>query len=80
MEKIIIKKNGRPLGSKNNRNNYELLFINITNCQYESLIKFNTFDNLNLFLASKNIHIQRQTLQNICSGKVSNDFIKIIRI
>ena len=83
MENIEIfetKIKGRPKGSKNRRNNYELKFLNINSGEFDTLHKCNTFDEINTFLASKNIHIQIQTLQYICSGKVSNDFIKILRI
>jgi hypothetical protein len=76
----VTKKMGRPKGSKEKRKNYELQFKNITDGMFETVDKFSTIAELNLYLATKNIHIQKQTLQYICNDKVQNEFIKIIKI
>jgi hypothetical protein len=76
----VQKKMGRPKGSKEKRKNYELQFKNIKDGMFETVDKFSTIAELNLYLATKNIHIQKQTLQYICNDKVQNEFIKIIKI
>lgn len=80
MENTLTKNRGRPKGSKTKRNNYELQFININTGNYETVSRFNTFDDIINFLTSKNIHLQKQTIQSICHGKVNNNFIKILHI
>jgi hypothetical protein len=78
--KIIVKKLGRPIGSKEIRKNYKLLFKNINDGDFSTVDNFSTISELNLYLASKDIHIQKQTLQYICNGKIHNEFIKILKI
>jgi len=80
METVIIKKRGRPIGSKPKRANYELQFVDIKTGNYETVNKFNTFDDIINFLQSKNIHLQKQTIQSICNNKIVNDFIKVLHI
>jgi hypothetical protein len=76
----VTKKMGRPKGSKEKRKNYELQFKNINDGNFVTVDNFSTIADLNLYLATKNIHIQKQTLQYICNDKVQNEFIKIIKI
>ena len=76
----VTKKTGRPIGSNEKRDNYELSFKNIYTGTFEPVNKFKTINELILFLSTKNINIQKQTLQYIANGKVNNEFIKIVHI
>jgi len=80
METTVIKVRGRPKGSKPKRANYELQFINIKTGNYETVDKFNTFDDIINFLQSKKHTFKKQTIQSICNDKIVNDFIKVLHI
>lgn len=77
MDKNKSESIGRPKGRKETRAKYILSFINIDNGKFEPVDNFATIDDISNYLATKNIHYKKQTLQFIRNGNVKNEFIKI---